>query len=171
MDEFHREAAGHGWPKLCLTNNLRHFQGGFICVVSLQVLQPVIDSGPVTGIRKPPLPIRRYWNTDTQETPFIKNLSQNGAHCDAVLQTADWQHINVHRFVLATKSLLFRKILSQDQWVPFVYKTDHTMEELRFLIDMIYLDKFPEKDTKLSRKLYEMACHYQIPALERALQD
>ncbi|XP_055345609.1 uncharacterized protein LOC129593362 [Paramacrobiotus metropolitanus] len=172
VDEFHREAAGHGWPKLCLTNSLKNFAGGFICVVSLQVLQPASAGSPVTGVRRAPIPIRRYGDLgQEQEVPCIVRLRESTTQGDAVLQAADWQYVHAHRFVLAARSTYFRGLLAADQGVPFVYKSEHTLEELNYLLDMLYLNKLPPRDTALSVRLHDLAVMYELTFIATVLAE
>ena len=74
----------------------------------------------------------------------------------------DWQWIKAHRFVLAAGSTFFRRLLEEDQGVPFVYKTNNTFEELRALLDVLYLGRIPARNYVESTKLREMVFPYGV---------
>ncbi|OQV13953.1 hypothetical protein BV898_11835 [Hypsibius exemplaris] len=208
VDEFHKDAAGHGWPKLFATNSLKNFHGGFICVVSLQVLQPgTLTTSGFASRRPMPLynpngdPLSEYRSKTHPMINMRSKLHKCDAvphrcdavphscdavphscdavlhscdavphSCDAVLQAVDYRWVRAHRFVLVTKSELFRSLILTDQGLPFVYKSTHTLEQLEQLLDLVYLDRLPNRNRKLSKGLVELARFYRLTAVLRALE-
>jgi BTB/POZ domain len=169
VDEFHKDAAGHGWPKLFSTSSLKNFQDGLTCVVSLQILQPGSLSSSGYSLRKPMTISVRHYGDQRRPHP-MSSLRSAVFQCDAVLQSSDWRWLKAHRFVLASKSELFRKLLLSDQGTPFVYKSNHSLEQLEHLLDLLYLDRLPKRNVKLSKELLELARFYQITTVLMALE-
>jgi hypothetical protein len=162
IDQFQRGTSGHGWPKISSIKDLKNYKKGFCLVITLQIVKP-----------------ENAFNSSCQSKVFRsravqhrKNhpgylLQRNGMYCDAFLQAKDWQWVPAHRFILAGGSTFFRRLLEEDQGVPFVFKTENTVEELNVLLDILYQGKIPARTLDQSMKLREMIYPYGVEFAQR----
>ncbi|OQV14698.1 hypothetical protein BV898_11073 [Hypsibius exemplaris] len=157
IDEFQRGTSGHGWPKISSVKDLKNYKDGFCLVVTLQIVKP---EATFTTSRES----RVFQPRPSQHCSLAPRyrLQHSQMYCDAFIQSWDWQWVQAHRFVLASGCRFFRKLLEDDQGVPFVYKTDNTIEELKQLMDILYKGKIPERDLDQSTKLREMVFPYGV---------
>ena len=173
VDEFYKEAAGHGWPKLFSTASLKGFSAGFTCVVSLQILQPGTLSGVALSLRRPSricFNLRDNLVRSCAVMVTLRYTLNHHSNHDAVLQSLDWQHVKAHRFVLAAKSGLFRRLLRKDQGQPFIYKCDLSIRQLHLLLDLLYLDRLPSRTRSATVELHQLAKEFELCTVVRALE-
>ena len=176
VDEFHKDAAGHGWPKLFSTASLKNFHNGFLCVVSLQVLQPGTLTSPGHTIRRQTAYSSHNYDPtggggDKRVPPHpMLSMRVKAEYSDAVLLSSDSRWTPTHRFILASRSELFRNLMVHDQGVPFVYQSPHSLAQLELLLDLLYLGRLPERGRTLSKELVELARFYKVVTVLRDLE-
>ena len=157
IDEFQRGTSGHGWPKISSVRDLKTYKHGFCLVVTLQIVKPDVTFNAARQSRV----FRSQHHIGAYHSPR-PDLREDERYYDAVLQANDYQWVRAHRFVLAAGSEFLRDLLKEDQGIPFVYKTDNTIEELVFMLDAMYLGKIPARNSEHSRRLWSLAAKYKL---------